>query len=185
MGSSRKDVGRLIKSKRNAKGLTLQALSERLGYRSIGTINNIELGLTPIPIEKLHPITRALDIDLSWFLDFLREAEPDLHQKYMVLKQQFEDEFMGNLRRAVAGRSSEISAEEARHHLGFPSPFDPEEMQARKLTIIYIIRTWLNLVGAVLGQPQQLVLDLKESDPRIDNLFLPFPEITGIPATVH
>ncbi len=61
------DVGKKIKELRNNKNLTLKELSVKTNL-SIGFLSQLERGLTAIAIDSLSNISKALDVNLSYFL---------------------------------------------------------------------------------------------------------------------
>jgi len=83
---NRKSFGEYIKSMRHKEGLTLQEVSETLGYKSVGTLVNVERGLGPLPVEKIHPIAQVYKIDVEEILEQLKECEPELYRKYILLE---------------------------------------------------------------------------------------------------
>lgn len=114
----RNAFGAWMKAKRRENRLTLHQVSQDLGYKSHGTLNGIEMGLQPLPVEKIHPLCKLYEIALGEMLDKLEEYEPELFLKYTTL----ENDILAHARR-VYGRSGEgrESAELARHHLPFSS----------------------------------------------------------------
>jgi transcriptional regulator with XRE-family HTH domain len=76
---------------RTKEGLTLQEASERLEYKTIGTLANVERGITPLPVEKIHPIAKLYKVDVEEILDKIKECEPELYRKYMTLEKDLFD----------------------------------------------------------------------------------------------
>lgn len=154
--TKRYEFGKYMKAWRVAAGLTLHGAASVLGYKSIGTINNVEQGLTPVPVEKLHPLIKLYSLDPVDFLTKLADCEPELYERYMTLRRQFEDEFMSNLRTNLfGGRTDQVKAGEARHHGAFG--LSPE---FRKL-FVYIMSTFTAAeIPAVEANQKQLNLDL-------------------------
>jgi transcriptional regulator with XRE-family HTH domain len=151
--TKRQEFGKYIKASRMAVGLTLQGASTSLGYKSMGTINNIEQGLTPVPVEKLLPLIRLYGLDPGAFLARLQECEPELFARYMALKKQFEDEFMANLRTAIiGGRSDQANSREASHHAAF-GLFDDDVIK-RSLPYLYIMSTNLHAEIPAVEAPE-------------------------------
>ena len=58
--STRKAIGRRIKSQRILADITQCQLAEALGYSSAATVGRIERGNSPVPGEMLHAIAAAL-----------------------------------------------------------------------------------------------------------------------------
>ena len=83
------DVGKKIKELRNDKNLTLKDLSAKTNL-SIGFLSQLERGLTTIAIDSLGNIAKALDVNLSYFLEgpksnkkvILRSYEKEVFQVY-------------------------------------------------------------------------------------------------------
>lgn len=59
-------VGLQIRELRRARGLTLTDMKEITG-RSVGNLSEMERGVSPITIEALDIIARALDVSINWF----------------------------------------------------------------------------------------------------------------------
>jgi len=110
----RGDLGRWLKAKREAKGLSIRKASELLGYPTMGMLNSLEYSKGNLPVEKIHPIAEAYGIPIDEMLEKIREYEPDLFEKYMTLKKQFYSDFS---RRVMGIRPGEI----ALHHQDFMS----------------------------------------------------------------
>jgi transcriptional regulator with XRE-family HTH domain len=109
------EMGRYIKSAREATGLTKLKASTMLGYRSDGTINAVEQGRTPIPVEKIHAIAALYQLDLNALLDKIQQCEPELYVKYLELEKNFYRGFTSSIMRAGTG----LRADFARHHRRF------------------------------------------------------------------
>ncbi|MCT8978427.1 XRE family transcriptional regulator [Clostridium sp. CX1] len=83
------DVGRKIKELRISKNLTLKDLSAETNL-SIGFLSQLERGLTTIAIDSLDKVAKALEVNLSYFLDdfksnkkvILRSYEKEVFQVY-------------------------------------------------------------------------------------------------------
>jgi transcriptional regulator with XRE-family HTH domain len=103
MNEGRKEFGSYIKGIRNKRGLSQHKLSALLGYKSNGTLNALEQGFAPLPLEKIHPLIAVLGISLGDLLARLRDCEPELYDRYMLIKKQFTDEIMDNLRTNLLG----------------------------------------------------------------------------------
>ncbi|WGD28347.1 cupin domain-containing protein [Ancylobacter sp. WKF20] len=63
-----REVGRRIKALRLSSGLTLTQLSEKTGL-SIGTLSQIERGLTSPTVRTLFGLGTALGVSPAWLLD--------------------------------------------------------------------------------------------------------------------
>lgn len=62
------DVGKKIKDLRNSRNLTLKELSSETDL-SIGFLSQLERGLTTVAIDSLDKIAKALQVNLSYFLE--------------------------------------------------------------------------------------------------------------------
>lgn len=69
-------VGQQIRELRRARGLTLSELAAAAG-RSIGNLSEMERGLSPITIESLDAISRALGVTVNWFFSGAAIAPPE------------------------------------------------------------------------------------------------------------
>ncbi len=76
-------LGRQIRDLRKARGLTLQDLAARV-ERSLGSLSQIERGMSPVSISALDAIAQALGVELSWF--FAQGTPPDPDELAMVVR---------------------------------------------------------------------------------------------------
>lgn len=158
---SREEFGRYLRAIRDRRNISRLRLARVLGYTSEGTIHNVEFGRTPLPVEKIRPLAFALGIELNEFLAKLEECEPGVYLRYVTLKKQFEDEFMGNLRSNLfGGRTDQVKAGEAHHHRipGLSSEFLNR--------FLYIMSTNADGAPLPIAPPQEQI-----------DLDLPFPKI--------
>ncbi|MBA7651543.1 hypothetical protein ES703_59362 [subsurface metagenome] len=112
----RRDFGEWIKDIRNQKKMTLREASERLGYKTRGTMAGVESGQMPLPIEKIFEIAKLYEIDIKDLLEKLKECEPELYEKYQILEEGFERTLFQKIRSYGSGRRSEA----ALHHTPYP-----------------------------------------------------------------
>ena len=82
----RKKFGEYIRSIRLERGLSQQKVSEKLGYKTLGVLHGVERGLSPLPIDKIHPLAKLYNMDVEEMLEQLKECEPELYNKYMTLE---------------------------------------------------------------------------------------------------
>lgn len=68
MDTAQREVGRRIKALRLSAGLTLVQLSEKTGL-SVGTLSQIERGLTSPTVRTLFGLGTALGVSPAWILD--------------------------------------------------------------------------------------------------------------------
>lgn len=113
--SAHAEIGRYIKDAREERGLSKFKASLALGYKSDGTINAIEQGRMPIPVEKIHAVAELYGIELEALLDKLQECEPELYAKYVTLEKAFFRRFTSSIMRAGSGLRPDF----ARHHRPF------------------------------------------------------------------
>lgn len=109
MSESRFKFGRYMKELRLRKGLSKKRASIALGYKSDGMINTIEQGFGPIPIEKIHPISRLYDIDPDEIIEKLRDCEPELHEKYMQLQRDISRHLVDRIGKIESHEKAEIA----------------------------------------------------------------------------
>ncbi|MCT4620126.1 MAG: XRE family transcriptional regulator [Marinisporobacter sp.] len=76
-----KDVGKKIKELRSVKKLTLKDLSERTNL-STGFLSQLERGLTTIAVDSLENISKALEVDLSYFFVLPQNNNSDVIRSY-------------------------------------------------------------------------------------------------------
>lgn len=58
-----KNIGRLVKTTRDSKGISQTFLSKELGYKNGQFVSNIERGICSIPFEKIPTLATLLGID--------------------------------------------------------------------------------------------------------------------------
>ena len=63
-----KEIGAKIKKLREGRGLTKQALAEKLGYESDTAIHLIEAGKRKVSLEKLKLIANFFKVTISKFI---------------------------------------------------------------------------------------------------------------------
>lgn len=182
----RKEIGKFLKDSRNKAGLTLMEASVELGYQSTGTLHNVEMGLTPLPIEKIHPISEDYDLDLRELLGKIAECEPNLYNKYVVLRDDIVYSFVQDAmyyskhdgQIEMIGQDEEISAiaitsmgkrgnraEIAEHHapfplinkiFGFDSPVSDNAGNVNLPGILYIMSTILSETATHQKNPPRI-----------------------------
>jgi len=105
----RKEFGEWIKNIRNEKKMTLREASERLGYKTRGTMAGVESGQMPLPIERIFEIAKLYEMDIKDLLEKLKECEPELYEKYQVLEEGFERTLFQKIRSYGSGKRSEVA----------------------------------------------------------------------------
>ena len=62
------DIGKRIRMRREAVGLTQEGLAEKLGYKNKTSITKIENGTNDIPQSKVVEIAKALDTTVAYLM---------------------------------------------------------------------------------------------------------------------
>lgn len=75
-GGQRTPVGAQIRDLRKARGMTIQALAERIG-RSVGYVSQIERNMAAISIPVLSEVARALGVGINFFFQESTPATDD------------------------------------------------------------------------------------------------------------
>jgi repressor LexA len=65
---TKKEIGRRVRSRREELELTQQELADRVGYKTKGAINKVEMGINGIPARYLQDFARALFVDVDYLL---------------------------------------------------------------------------------------------------------------------
>lgn len=79
-------LGPEIKALRRTRRMTLAELS-RATDLSVGHLSQVERGLSMPSIKALHSISRALDVNVSWFFSSAQPAPPE-ERDYVVRRHQ-------------------------------------------------------------------------------------------------
>ncbi|HUU41410.1 MAG TPA: helix-turn-helix transcriptional regulator [Desulfatiglandales bacterium] len=108
----RREFGEWIKSMRKEKTMSLREVSEKLGYKTRGTMAGVESGQMPLPIERIFEIAKIYEMDIKEILKKLKECEPELYEKYKILEEGFERTLFQKIRSYGSGRRADIAA----HH---------------------------------------------------------------------
>lgn len=61
-------IGQKVKKLRKSLGLTQKELAEKCGYKSLTTINKIELGINSIPLDTIEKLATALQTTPSYLM---------------------------------------------------------------------------------------------------------------------
>ena len=61
-------IGQKVKNLRKSLGLTQKELAEKCGYKSLTTINKIELGINNIPLDTIEKLATALQTTPSYLM---------------------------------------------------------------------------------------------------------------------
>lgn len=94
MDPKRKEFAGWVRQKRKDAGLTLEAASRLLGYKSPSAIKRIETGYEPVPVKRIIDFANAYDIPMPELLDKLRELEPRTASEFEFLESKFLAYFM-------------------------------------------------------------------------------------------
>lgn len=62
------DIGARVKELRKSLGLTQKELAEKCGYKSLTTINKIELGINSIPLDTVEKLANALQVSPAYLM---------------------------------------------------------------------------------------------------------------------
>lgn len=62
------NIGAKVKTLRKSLGLTQKELAEKCGYKSLTTINKIELGINSVPLTAIEKLANALHVAPSYLL---------------------------------------------------------------------------------------------------------------------
>ena len=71
------NIGARIKDLRKSLGLTQKELAEKCGYKSLTTINKIELGINSIPLDTIEKLAKALQVTPTYLLGWDTPAPAD------------------------------------------------------------------------------------------------------------
>jgi len=111
----RREFGEWIKSIRNKKKMSLREASERLGYKTRGTMAGVEAGQMPLPIERIFELAGLYEMDITELLEKLKECEPELYEKYQILEDGFEKTLFQKIRSYGRGSREDV----AYHHMPY------------------------------------------------------------------
>lgn len=68
-------LGKILKKKRELKGLSQKELSLKLGYETAQYISNIERNVSLPPTKKLKKLSKILDIDKHFLYEAISQIE--------------------------------------------------------------------------------------------------------------
>lgn len=68
------DIGTRVKELRKSLGLTQKELAEKCGYKSLTTINKIELGINSIPLDTVEKLADALQVSPSYLMGWSQNS---------------------------------------------------------------------------------------------------------------
>ena len=71
------NIGARIKDLRKSLGLTQKELAEKCGYKSLTTINKIELGINSVPIDSIEKLANALQVTPAYLLGWETDTPSD------------------------------------------------------------------------------------------------------------
>lgn len=75
--TTKEEIGRRVRSRREELELTQQELADRVGYKTKGAINKVETGVNGIPLKSLPAFARALLVDVDYLL-LISDTAPSL-----------------------------------------------------------------------------------------------------------
>lgn len=83
------EIGTRVKTLRKSLGLTQKELAEKCGYKSLTTINKIELGINSIPLDTVEKLAHALEVTpaylMGWKTETIEELRPIQLKKFRML----------------------------------------------------------------------------------------------------
>lgn len=96
MNSSRIYFGQWLKDKRAERGLSQGQVALKLNL-SKSIVSLWEGGFSAVAIERLFDLAGLYEIDMKELLDKLKEFEPDIHNKFMMLSKKFANYHIGSM----------------------------------------------------------------------------------------
>lgn len=83
------EIGERVKTLRKSLGLTQKELAKKCGYKSLTTINKIELGINSIPLATVEKLAHALEVSpsylMGWKASSLEDIRPIRLKKFPML----------------------------------------------------------------------------------------------------
>ncbi len=64
----REEAGARLRVLRQKKGFTQTELAQKIGFKTGGSVSNLEIGKTPIDICTLYKIQTILEADIHWLI---------------------------------------------------------------------------------------------------------------------
>ena len=84
------DIGARVKYLRKALGLTQKELAIKCGYKSLTTINKIELGINNVPLDVIEKLASALQVTPAYLMGW--EETTKQENELISLINQFNEE---------------------------------------------------------------------------------------------
>lgn len=84
------DIGARVKYLRKALGLTQKELAIKCGYKSLTTINKIELGINNVPLDVIEKLASALQTTPAYLMGW--EETTKQENELISLINQFNEE---------------------------------------------------------------------------------------------
>lgn len=72
------NIGARVKELRKSLGLTQKELAEKCGYKSLTTINKIELGINSIPLDTVEKLADALQVSPAYLMGWKNSPDESL-----------------------------------------------------------------------------------------------------------
>jgi len=107
----RKEFGNYLRSLRKARGLSERQVAIKLGYKGTGTTHQVEQGISPLPVEKIHPIAKLYRVDAEEIIEKLKIYEPELYAKYMILEKDFSEYLLHQIKNFSKSKTARRIAE--------------------------------------------------------------------------
>lgn len=92
-------IGLRVKQLRKSLGLTQQDLATKCGYKSLTTINKIELGINNVPLDTIEKLASALQTTPSYLMGWEEPAKEE--SKLVSLIDQLTEEEVEELSKFV------------------------------------------------------------------------------------
>lgn len=85
------DIGARVKYLRKALGLTQKELAIKCGYKSLTTINKIELGINNVPLDVIEKLASALQVTPAYIMGW-NEPTKEENELISLINQLNEEE---------------------------------------------------------------------------------------------
>lgn len=102
------EIGEKVKILRKALGLTQKELAEKCGYKSLTTINKIELGINSIPLDTIEKLATALQTTPSYLMGWENVSANNIYPVDNIIP----FEVLGTVRAGYGGMIDEITTGE-------------------------------------------------------------------------
>lgn len=97
------DVGARLREARKAKGLSREAVAERLGYKSVGAIQHHENGEREPNIDTLAAYSRIYGVTVDWIVTGRPSARDEIVDLLEAMDDRRREQLMAIVRTFKAG----------------------------------------------------------------------------------